>query len=128
VEHDPKAEDAGMVLVEVYLLGHRMLVLPLALEDAVAHQMQDAVLGWGKVCRACSANYRSTVFVWTSRRPTAEADMAGRPDVKGHAGPGLQMGAFDMQEVPYQEPAEDQLVSMAETGSQDSQTLQYAAG
>jgi hypothetical protein len=47
-EDDPKAEDIGMVLAEACLLGHRLLWPPLSLERTVAHQIEDAILGWGK--------------------------------------------------------------------------------
>jgi hypothetical protein len=37
-----------MVPVEARFLGHRMLGAPVALEGAVAHQIEDAILGWRK--------------------------------------------------------------------------------
>ncbi len=37
-----------MVPVETRFLGHRMPWSPFALEGAVAHQIQDAILGWRK--------------------------------------------------------------------------------
>ncbi len=61
--HDSKAEDRGMVLVEARFLGHRMLLASLALERAVADEIEDASSGGGKACNACSANYYSQVFV-----------------------------------------------------------------
>jgi hypothetical protein len=41
---------------------------------------------------------------------------------------GLQIGPFAVDEVQHQEPAERQLVPMAETGPQNTQALGHAAG
>jgi hypothetical protein len=43
-------------------------------------------------------------------------------------GQGLQVGPFAVEEVQYQEPAEDQLVPMVATRPQDPQALRHAAG
>jgi HIRAN domain len=126
--HEPKAENGGMILAEARLLGHRMLEPPVALEGAVAHQRQEAVLRGGKGLQG-----------WLDKPPQPRlrapvcgtqqtAILLGGQMLRAMPGQRRQMGPCALQEVQDQEPAEDQLVPMAETGPQDPQARRDAAG
>jgi hypothetical protein len=107
-ERDPKAEDVGMVLAEAHLLGYRMLAPPFALENAVTHQMQDAVLGWAKGLQGLLGKPPQQCLRPPVGGPQQTAILLVGQMMSAMLGQSLQMGAFAIQEVPYQEPAKDQ--------------------
>ena len=118
-EHDPKAEDIGMVLAEARFVGHRVFWAAFPLERTVAHQIQDAILGWrerpqGLVGKPPQQGLRAPI------RSTQQAPVVLiRQRLGAMPGQGLQVGPFAVEEVSHQEPVEDQLVPMVETGPQD---------
>jgi hypothetical protein len=62
-DHDATAEDLRILVTEPGFLRYRMLGAPLALEGAVADQIEDPSAGGGKACKAWSANHHSRAFV-----------------------------------------------------------------
>ena len=72
-----------------------------------------------------STHHRRTDTPTTSRAVTVSGRLVTLGTMPSQ---GLQVSPFAVEEVQYQEPAEDQLVPMAETRPQDPQALRQAAG
>jgi hypothetical protein len=127
-EDDAEAEDIRMVPAEARFLGHRMLGAPFALEGAVADQIQETILGWGQGLQGLLGEPPQQGFRAPIRRaqqaPVVLVGQVGRT----MPGQGLEIGALPVDEVQHQEPAEDQLVPMMETGTQYPQALGHATG
>jgi hypothetical protein len=60
-DDDAAAEDVRLVVAETRLVSHGVLLATFAFEGAVGHGREDAILRWGKVCRAWSTHHHAGV-------------------------------------------------------------------
>ena len=114
--HDSKAEDRGMVLVEARFLGHRMLLASLALERAVADEIEDAILGWREDLQHLLGKPPQPGL----RAPLRRAQQASVVLIgeMGRALPGKRshVGPLAVDQVQHQELPARQMMPMVKTG------------
>jgi hypothetical protein len=120
---DPEAKDIGIVLAQTGSLGHWMLGPTCALQGTVAHQRQEAVLGWGPslqglVGEPLQQGLRAPVG-GAQQAPVVLVGQGGWPMPSQR----LQMGPFAIKDVAYEQPTADQLVPVANARSQHPQAL-----
>jgi hypothetical protein len=127
-EDDPKAKDVRMIPAEPRFVGYWVLGAPLAFERTVADQIEDAILGrrqglQGLLGEPPQQRLRAPIG-GTQQTAILLVGQMGR----AMSGQSLHVGPVAIDHVQDQQPAEDQLVPMAETGLQDPQMLRDAAG
>jgi hypothetical protein len=127
-DDDPKAEDVGMVLAEAGLLGHGMLWPSLALERAVADQIENAILGWGKRLQSLVGKPPQQGPAAPIRRTEQPPIVMVRQMARAMPGQRFQIGPFAIDKVQHQQPAEDQVVPVAKAGPEYPQALRHTAG